>query len=791
MNMKHFFAFLAMCCWSLTVVAQNDEDMRIYNQAEADYSIGRVEQAEQQLKAHLGNFYGDMRQNVYRLLSLCALEQGNDEEARRYVQLIVGENPFFRADGNDPQRFKQMLADENHTTATISTASSKDEALSEVPVPVTLITADMIRDCCARNLKEVLAAYVPSMNNVDCNDDINIAMRGIFSNGQEMILILLNGHRLNSYCSNIASPDFSISLEKVKQIEVLRGPASSLYGGVALTAVVNIITKQGGDVDGLEAKAGIGNFGQLRGDMLFGKHYADIDFLLWGSLYKSDGQHFQVAAENTGLKKYGGEITVGGVGEKPSYDLGLSLAWKNRLKFLYDTHFSQVISPFTASYGFSPYERSAYMTFNGIRPSYATRSHHLDLSYARSLVDDVLNLQASITYDNNDMTHYQVVSDSSLTNASNLLGIPSMLDTFFSMYKGIFRYINGQESNIGAQVKGDVSYNNRNEDLEGLLTFGAQFNHFELDDVRYVLGLDYNNTILETNDIAQMGKGSENNVSAFLQLKQRFYDFILNAGIRYDHRRHYDHHSVNELSPRLALIYVRPKWNVKLSYSKSFVDAPYFYRKTNTYLGQLSGGGMVASPLESEYMHSLQLTLAGTRWMEGLDVELNGFYNRATDLIYTSLLTHENAGTIKTVGAELTGSYRRGPLMANLSCAWQHVLKSEIYNRHINKAYNIPNLTLNAVLGWNVTNRLRLHGHVLVESKQTNYMVDLLNQQLLENTIHPRAIVDMGARYQWGRVEFGMNCRNLLNKQYMRGGIGSGAIPQQGRSWMVYAAVKI
>ena len=110
----------------------------------------------------------------------------------------------------------------------------------------------------------MLAAYVPGLNIIDCNDDINIAMRGIYSSTQEKILIMLNGHRLNSYATNTAAPDFSISLENVKQIEVLRGPASSLYGDVALTGVVNIITKQGADVDGVLAKLGVGNYGQIK-----------------------------------------------------------------------------------------------------------------------------------------------------------------------------------------------------------------------------------------------------------------------------------------------------------------------------------------------------------------------------------------------------------------------------------------------------------------------------------------------------------------------------------------------
>ena len=798
MKLTKYLLMLLIVALPSCLLAQDDADVRIFNQAEADYNSGRVEQALHQLKNHVGGFSGELKIHAYRMMSLCSLEMGNEEEARKYAQLILMEEPFFRASERDPQRFKDLIDAGSRETATISTASSKDEALSEVPVPVTLITSEMIRDCSARNLKDVLIAYVPGMNDVDCNDDINISMRGIYSNGQEKILIMVNGHRLNSYCTNIAAPDFSISLEKVKQIEVLRGPASSLYGGVALSAVVNIITKQGGDVDGIQLKGGIGNFGQYRGDFLFGKHYADIDVLVWGSLYRSKGQNFYIPAENTGLKRYGGDITVGGIGNKPSYDLGVTVTWKNRVKFFYDTHFSQVISPFTASYGYSPYDRDRYMTFNGIGPSYATRSHHIDFSYSRNLFDDALHLQGSVTYDNSDLTHYQVISDSSFNSASILLGVPQQLDIAFSKSEGIFRYINGQENTLGAQIRGDFSYNRKNEKKEGVVTFGAQFNHFSLEDVRYLIGVEYEIALLESNTIAKLGKGTENSFNTFVQLKQRWNNFIFNAGLRFDHYRHYNEQSINELSPRLAIIYTQPKWNVKLSYSKSFVDAPYFYRKTNYYINDMKNINTLSEvqqptndiTLLSEYLHSFQLTLASTKWVDGLDLELTGYYNRATNLIYKSVLTHENAGIMKSIGAELTGSYRKGRLAANLTVSWQHVLESEIYQRDISTAYSIPQLTVNAVLGWNVTKRLRLNTHLVVESKKSCYQVDLVKQTLVESTLDPLALLTLGARYSFGFIEIGANCHNLFNTLYYRGGFSSGLIPQQGRSFMGYVSLK-
>ena len=260
----------------------------VYARAENDYKIGRIEEARDALLQHLNTFQGNLRQNALRLIALICLDEYDVHQAEQYTTKLLELNPYYSPSASDPSTFVGIVNNiKAGMTATITTASSQAESLAEAPVPTTLITEEMIRNCGGRNLQEVLAAYVPGMNLIDCNDDINIAMRGIYSSTQEKILIMLNGHRLNSYATNTAAPDFSISLEKVKQIEVLRGPASSLYGDVALTGVVNIITKQGADVDGIQAKAGAGNYGQIRADAVFGKRYFDIDLLLWGRDRKS------------------------------------------------------------------------------------------------------------------------------------------------------------------------------------------------------------------------------------------------------------------------------------------------------------------------------------------------------------------------------------------------------------------------------------------------------------------------------------------------------------------------
>ena len=108
------------------------------------------------------------------------------------------------------------------------------------------------------------------------------------------------------------------------------------------------------------------------------------DLLLWGGIYKSDGEERYVDKLDTGMGFFGGDVTLGRIGNKPSYDAGLALKYKN-LQFLYNTQFSQVVSPMSMMYLFSPYDFSKYRTFNGIRPSFATMTHHANLAYGHQL----------------------------------------------------------------------------------------------------------------------------------------------------------------------------------------------------------------------------------------------------------------------------------------------------------------------------------------------------------------------------------------------------------------------
>ena len=831
MKRLYLIIYIIGCC-TLALHAQKAEDQlrNIYDNAEQEYNIGRLEEARQMLSDKLQAFPSTLLLSAYRLMALCSLGLDENDKAEEYTRMLLEENPYYSTTINDPQRFIDMVERiKSGQLATITTASSQAESLNEVPVPTTLITEEMIHNSGGRNLQEVLAAYVPGMSIVDCNDDINIAMRGIYSNGQEKILIMLNGHRLNSYATNIAAPDFSISLDKVKQIEVLRGPASSLYGGVALTAVVNVITKQGADIDGIEARAGIGNYGQLQGGIVFGKRYFDIDILIWGHLYKSKGESVYIPMEDTGMKMTDGNITVGGIGPKPSYDTGIQMKYGN-LQFFYNATFSQVISPFTMTYTFSPYTREKYRTFDGYCPSFATRSHHTNISYGRQLGN--VFLRGTLAYDNSDLTHYQVLNDPNTSVMLDVLPVPNDIKKRMDGYPGISRYINGQEHTISGKVLGDWTYI-KNDNYRGQLTFGVEYSYFQFDDMQYVYGYDFTQLAAIDDFVVSLGKGHESNMNGFFQFKQQLNSFIINAGLRFDYKNRYDDTKIRESSPRLAIIYLQPKWNLKLSYSKSFIDAPYIYRKTNFIVASIMDlDDSDYELLQPESLHSFQLTFGANKWLPGLNFEVNGFYNRARNIIYQYVAEHYNTGNYDTYGVELAANYEHRRFSAHANATWQSVSRAELFDQNFGYSLSTPGLAVNSVLAWQLNRHFKLRSQIDFKSRQHVFYIDIhnygfyrsMNKMVKEMTaeyeynpdpeikeqienftnimhqaesetsvykeIAPRVLFDLGATYQWHNLTLDIDVKNIFNKQYYQSGVSTGLIPQRGRWFMVSLGYK-
>lgn len=812
--MRHLFLYIiAALFWATPLAAQEGNDLRqIYAQAESDYNIGRFDQAQQLLKEHLSGFSGNLKQNVYRLLALCNLAQDDLATSEKYARQLLDENPSYTS-VQDPVRFVDIINRlKSGRGITITTASNQAESIFEAPVPVTLITEDMIRISSARNLKEVLLAFVPGITNVECNEESNMAMHGIFSAGQEKILIMLNGHRLNSYCTNVARPDFAISLEKVKQIEVLRGPASSLYGGVALTAVVNIITKGGLDIDGLEVKGGLGNYGQTTASALFGKRYMDLDIFAWGKLYNADGEKVNIpVTEQLGTFPTPGDITIGGYNHRPTYDFGLTLKWKF-LSLMHNTNFSKYVAPYTMSYFFAPYSYKDYRTFNGNLPGYANISHHTSLGYSQQF--GKLGLSATIDYDSEIQTRYQVGADT-LPEEFGYAIVPPGTDVRVIFTRGAFQYHHWQENNWSASIRGDYAYTLGNQH-NGHINAGIHSSFFTLADSYYLEG-DQFTRIVGTSDIGgrNLSRGNESAFDAYVQIKHKWKDLILNMGLRYDLKKRGDPEdfyksdeafNIHEWSPRLSVIYIRPKWNMKISYSKAFVDAPFFYRCNNldTTMGLTD---------ESEYLHAWQLSFATTQLGNDLNLECNLFYNKGENVVYPVGLFYTTSGKVRSYGAELTASYKPRRWQLYATATWMRfiepdgILAKEEYESDLDRIidtkivghhmYDVPGFTAALTAAYDATRNLSLHANAYFADKQIGHFESVdedeygINIYWNDLDIPSYVVCNLGFDYRIGRFAIAGNIHNLFNKTYSQGGTSIGPIRQQGRWALVSLSYKL
>jgi iron complex outermembrane receptor protein len=157
-------------------------------------------------------------------------------------------------------------------------ASDRLQPATEAPASVTIVTAADIKRYGYRTLADILNSargfYVTNDRNYSY-----VGVRGFNRPGDynSRVLLLVNGHKINDniYDQAYIGNELGIDAAMFARVEIIRGPASSLYGTSAFFAVVNVITKSGGAIDGVSVDADAGSLGTglVRG--MFGREFAN------------------------------------------------------------------------------------------------------------------------------------------------------------------------------------------------------------------------------------------------------------------------------------------------------------------------------------------------------------------------------------------------------------------------------------------------------------------------------------------------------------------------------------
>lgn len=783
---------VSMMLMPLTASAQEKQDLRqVYTKAEEAYQIGQLDQAIELLEGNLNDFTGNLRQSALRLVSICYLAQDDKDTSEKYARSLLSINPYYTS-VQDPVRFEDMIALlKSGRSSTVTTASSQAESINEAPVPVTVITREMIDQLSNnKSLGQILATYVPGLNEVSAWSISNVAMHGVYTSNQEKILVMENGHRLNMRTTNNGKLDYAISIEKIDHIEVLRGPASSLYGNVALTAVVNIITKNGNEVNGVKGKYGYGSYGTHRADFIAGTTLLDADVMAWASLYTSDGERIDIP-KLTGysMTKHDGYVYIGGYKEKPSYDIGCTLKLKD-FNFMFNMKNGKQV-PQYSWYG-ETYNYDVFRTMAGVKPGYSVDEKHLELGYTKQF--SKVNLSVSAYGDLYNVHNYQPVSDSIVAYEYNSDGDVVIIDgkPQTKLYHGLMQFSDYQEYTIGAMAKADANYTFGG--MKGNVLVGTQFEYFKLSSNDFLIGEEYTKvavTFPEEKNYIRIG--SERSFSAFIQDKHYFTpQFILNAGLRFDNKNRANGKNATAFSPRVALIYFpNEKFSTKLSYSRAFVDAPY-YTRNNT-----SNGYRGSEDLMPEYMNAIQLDFMGKIDSWHLNYDVNLFYNHLTDIVVNNPSTdpaapkYINSGSLKVAGAEAELSFKLPSFRIDANMTYLRPIEAEGYYYKDHKIYSIPAFTANLNCSKRIVNFRKHLLWLAVGFKFGTKTLNKANSRIKDSEdfdLSGNAIVDLGLKYSYNNtIQLSLDCDNLFDKTYYIG--GSFYIPYQAQGRNVMATV--
>jgi len=198
-------------------------------------------------------------------------------------------------DQDKPVKFEEQV---------IVTASRSEEQLVNAPAAVTLIPTSTIQNSPATNIGELLRA-VPGMNVTQVSArDVNITTRGATSTLATSQLALVDGRSVYLDFFGMVMWDLvPTNPNEIRQVEVVRGPASAVWGANAMTGVVNIITRTPREL----AQDGGGNavtigFGGFNRDVTGRDQSA-------GTLFYVNGSHAQIVSDQWSYKVSAGFFT--------------------------------------------------------------------------------------------------------------------------------------------------------------------------------------------------------------------------------------------------------------------------------------------------------------------------------------------------------------------------------------------------------------------------------------------------------------------------------------------------
>ena len=209
--------------------------------------------------------------------------QWNSSRAITNANLLPNNSPTHKENRDAQPLFIQLRATQYKAGTVVVTATRTQKDLEEVTLPVSVITEREISNSGSTRISEILEEQTGLQLTSDFGTGIQI--QGFDA---DYTLIMLDGEPLIGRIAGTLDLN-RISVHDIRQIEIVKGPSSALWGSDALAGVINIITKKKTDpmAADLSVRYGKNNAADLGGTLHINREKASHRLFLNGN--RSDG----------------------------------------------------------------------------------------------------------------------------------------------------------------------------------------------------------------------------------------------------------------------------------------------------------------------------------------------------------------------------------------------------------------------------------------------------------------------------------------------------------------------
>jgi outer membrane receptor protein involved in Fe transport len=262
------------------------------------YSSGQLEVVLERTKTCLARRPSSSeRESVFMLQSRAFLALDDMAQAEAAVRALLQVNPDFMPAIDDPERFRTLVTTikKELTREGVSSVSKMTESVPEAPATVVVVTGEQIRQRGYQDLEAVLHDLPGfDISRINGQSYSNIYQRGYRSNATNRTLFLVDGVEQNDLHSNIAYISRQYPLSNIDRIEVVYGPASTMYGANAFLGVINVLTLDPDDILtegkalGGDVRLGGGSWSTKSFDGTIAGRFRRASFSLTGRRFRSD-----------------------------------------------------------------------------------------------------------------------------------------------------------------------------------------------------------------------------------------------------------------------------------------------------------------------------------------------------------------------------------------------------------------------------------------------------------------------------------------------------------------------